>query len=107
MFGRALRQEGYTVLEVSNAIEAVQLYEASDIHIDLLLTDVIMPEMSGTHLATKLKERQPSLKVLFVSGYADEIDFDEEGFRLNGFLQKPLKGSVLCNKVYEVLSADA
>ena len=68
-----LRNHGHSVLEAHDASEAISIVEKQGLPIDLLLTDVIMPGMNGVELADQLRRTIPSLKVLFVSGYADEI----------------------------------
>src|SRR6266540_5639138 len=69
-----LERNGYTVLEASDGPAALALVDGAAVsrHIDLLLTDVIMPGMSGRELADKLKARRPNLGVLFMSGYTDD-----------------------------------
>lgn len=66
----SLRKYGYEVLEASQGVEALQLYENHKGQIDLLLTDVVMPKMSGGELARRFAKRLPNLKVLFMSGYS-------------------------------------
>jgi len=68
---RILRRSGYDVLEAANGQEALELFETRNAEVDLLLTDVIMPEMNGPELARRLTQHTPSLKVLYISGYAD------------------------------------
>jgi two-component system cell cycle sensor histidine kinase/response regulator CckA len=63
---------GYRVLEAADAEEALQTFARTDGRLDLLLTDVVMPRMSGPHLAARLQHMKPDLKVLFISGHADE-----------------------------------
>lgn len=67
-----LQRSGYHVLEAANASEALAIFDSLDRPLDLLLSDVVMPRMSGPHLAARLQEKQPDLKVLFISGHADE-----------------------------------
>jgi len=101
-----LRVRGYTVFEAANGPDALRLMEERDWRIDLLVTDVVMPEMSGKELAVELQRRQPGLSVLYVSGYtADEIVHHgvlEDGI---SFLQKPYTSETLVRKVHEVLHA--
>ena len=104
---RVLREQGYTVLEAVNGAEAIrvaQAYAPAVIH--LLLTDVVMPHLSGTVVAAQITARYPTLKVLFISGYTDSAIVHhgrlEEGV---AFLHKPFTPTVLTRKVREVLDA--
>ncbi|MGE3804053.1 MAG: response regulator, partial [Gemmataceae bacterium] len=68
---KLLKRSGYTVLEASGGQEALDLVARHQGEIDMLLSDVVMPEMNGRELYRKLGEQRPDLKVLFVSGYTD------------------------------------
>ena len=68
---RGLASRGYTVLEASNGVEAIEVLEREG-HVDLVVSDVVMPEMDGPTLLKELRRRDPDLKVIFVSGYAEE-----------------------------------
>lgn len=101
-----LRQFGYSVLEAANGGEALWIFESNVGMIHLLVTDVIMPGMSGPELVKQLTSLRSDLKVQFLSGYTDDA------FRLEdtkapsvGFLQKPFTPSTLSCKVREVLDA--
>lgn len=95
---------GYTVLEAVNGHEALRIYEKHAEEIHLLLTDVIMPEMSGGKLVKELTSLHPNIKVLFMSGYTDNVIADQGILELNaGFLQKPFSLHELTQKVREVL----
>jgi PAS domain S-box-containing protein len=99
-----LRARGYTVLEAGSGDEALALAERHAGRIDLLLSDVIMPRMSGARLAERLRSLRPELKVLFVSGYTDSALF-RQGI-LSGkadCLLKPFTPEELARKVREVL----
>src|SRR5690606_38615113 len=95
---------GYEMLVAADGPEALAIAEARKEPIDLLLADVVMPTMGGPALAKRMLARQPSLRVIFVSGYADEAIGDrrmlEEGA---SFLQKPFTLQELLQKVREVL----
>jgi CheY-like chemotaxis protein len=99
-----LKRNGYTVLEAPDGKAALDKAAEHDGPIHLLITDVIMPEMSGRQLAERLRERRPELKVLFVSGYTDNAII-RHGVLEPGiaFLQKPFSPESLARKVREVL----
>jgi PAS domain S-box-containing protein len=102
---RALREHGYQVIEASNGSEALQLVRAQQTAtIDLLLTDVVMPQMGGKALVAQLTEIYPQLKVLFVSGYAASAIVQHGQLEPNTmFLQKPFSPTSIVRKVREVL----
>jgi signal transduction histidine kinase len=99
-----LRLHGYTVLEARHGIEALLTSARYVGPIHLLLTDVVMPQMSGPEVAEKLLIVRPGTKVLYMSGYPDHPVFDQGGVsRETGFLPKPFSPHVLAQKVREVL----
>jgi two-component system, cell cycle sensor histidine kinase and response regulator CckA len=69
---RGLTSRGYTVLQAANGLEAVEAFDSYFGKIDLVVSDVVMPEMDGPTLLTKLRSRDPDVKIIFVSGYAEE-----------------------------------
>ena len=74
--------------------------------VDLLLTDVVMPEVNGRVLAERLSERSPSLRILFMSGYSDEAVYRHGEISPNAsFIEKPFTDRTLARKVREVLDA--
>jgi CheY-like chemotaxis protein len=99
-----LRRQGYTVLAAPDGKSALALAAAHSGPIHLLITDVIMPEMSGRQLADRMREIRPDAKVLFVSGYTDDA-IVRHGILEPGiaFLQKPFSPPALARKVREVL----
>jgi CheY-like chemotaxis protein len=105
---RALRAHGYTVLEAENAAGALRLAAQPGLHLDLLLTDVVMPGLSGGALARRLLEERPGLRVLYMSGYSDEA-IGRHGALEPGthFVQKPFASDVLLRAVREALDAPA
>jgi two-component system, cell cycle sensor histidine kinase and response regulator CckA len=105
---RALRSDGYRVLEASNAGEALLIAEEHGSEIDLLLTDVVMPRLSGPELAERLKRTLSKLPVLYISGYPGEA-LGSRGILTRGvnYLKKPFRPDSLRRKVREVLDSRA
>ncbi|MEZ4337850.1 MAG: ATP-binding protein [Sandaracinaceae bacterium] len=104
---RILRSAGFTVLSAGDGPEAIELASRYDGKIDLLLTDVVIPTMSGRELADRLTEALPGLKVLFTSGYTDHAIVDqgvlEQG---TNFIGKPFAAVDLTQRVRAVLDGD-
>ncbi len=101
-----LRLQGYTVLVARHGIEALLASAKCVGPIHLLLTDVVMPQMSGPEVAEKIQIARPEIKVLYMSGYPDHPVFDQDGVsHLTGFLQKPFSPPALVQKVREVLDS--
>jgi len=101
-----LQQSGYRVEDVGDPLEALALVESRAAEIDLLVTDVVMPRMSGRELASRLSDRVRRNKVLYVSGYAEDalgrhgvVDVDV------ALLRKPITPDALRRRVREVLDA--
>ncbi len=100
-----LKSRGYQVLEAATCQDALSLATTYD-QIDLLVTDVVMPELSGPELATRIRTVHPSIRVLLVSGYsADAVARHGVDGAAPSFLQKPFTGQQLGKKVRDVLSA--
>jgi two-component system cell cycle sensor histidine kinase/response regulator CckA len=101
---RALREGGYRVLAASGAGEAMELAARAPGPVDILVTDVIMPGVNGKALAQELLLRRPAMRVLFVSGYADDI-LGRQGVLEPGveFLAKPFTPAALVSRVGTVL----
>jgi len=100
-----LQSHGYDVLEASNGGMALTTYDKNAHKIDLVLTDVVMPQMTGFELGAQLAGRAPGLKILYMSGYRDNATGSPETPR--SFLHKPFTPDVLLNKVREVLDEGA
>ena len=99
-----LRECGYTVMTAPQGLAALQLMETCREQIDLLVTDVVMPEMGGRKLAETLLAQHPELKVLFMSGYTDDAVVRHGVLQANAnFLQKPFTPNSLSDKVRAVL----
>jgi PAS domain S-box-containing protein len=99
-----LRRHGYSVMEARNAGEAIMLADKHPSAIHLLLSDVVMPHVSGPELARKLAGTRPDMKVLYVSGYADDSVVRHGLLDANtAFLQKPITPSGLTTKLRDVL----
>jgi two-component system, cell cycle sensor histidine kinase and response regulator CckA len=107
LFGaRALRNKGYEVLEARSGEEALELMAGEERPIDLLITDVVMPRMDGPALIRAVRERWPRMKVIYISGYAEDAfrkRLDETG--AIHFLPKPFSLKQLAGKVKEVMEA--
>jgi two-component system cell cycle sensor histidine kinase/response regulator CckA len=100
----ALTKHGYRVLAAGNGAAALRLLDAGGDTIDLLVTDVVMPEMSGGQLAEAIRQRFPTCRVLFMSGYNEEMAASHgQPGRKDAFLQKPFTPQVLARKVRDTL----
>src|SRR5690606_32154882 len=101
---RALQSRGYTVHEAASGVEALEVLEELDGKVDIIVSDVVMPEMDGPTLLRELRKTYPDIKFVFVSGYA------EDAFARNlpedakfGFLPKPFSLKQLATTVKEML----
>ena len=104
--GAVLRRSGYRVFEAPLPSAACEIFDRHAEQIDLLLTDVVMPEMNGPALAQRLIGRRPSLRTLFISGYADAIRPLEESNQPNlSLLAKPFQASVLVERVQQLIGS--
>jgi two-component system, cell cycle sensor histidine kinase and response regulator CckA len=96
---RGLSSRGYTVLEAGNGVEAIEAFDKHG-HVDLVVSDVVMPEMDGPTLLKELRRRDPSVKIIFVSGYAEEAfsknlpDQEQYAFLAKPFTLKQLVAEV-------------
>jgi two-component system cell cycle sensor histidine kinase/response regulator CckA len=101
-----LQKYGYHVIEARNAVDALQHLESESTAIDLLLTDVVMPQMSGPELARRARTLRPSLRVLCMSGYTDDSIVRHGVLESRvAYLQKPFTPETLTRKVRDVLEA--
>lgn len=103
---RVLERHGYRVLEASSGFAALANMDESSEPIDLVLTDVILPDISGPEVARRVRSRYPAVPALFISGYTDD-DVLRRGLLHDGapFLQKPFTAEALATRVREVLDA--
>jgi CheY-like chemotaxis protein len=104
---RVLARHGYHIVSADSAEDALRAAHARGDAIDLHITDVMMPGMNGRQLAERLLARKPSLRVLFISGYAEDVLGTSVGFVPGtAFLGKPFKPKALVTKVREVLGME-
>lgn len=104
---RILAALGYHVLEAGNGEEALWTAQQYPEEIDLLLSDVVMPQMGGRTLAEHIQEARPAVRILFISGYTDDALLTEEiAKRKAAFLSKPFTAAMLGAKVREALDAN-
>ncbi|MGM4896565.1 cell cycle histidine kinase CckA [Tardiphaga sp. 839_C3_N1_4] len=102
---RGLRSRGYTVVEAGNGVEAMELFDEQNGAIDLVVSDVVMPEMDGPTLLKEMRARNADIRIIFVSGYAEEAF--EKSLPENqqfAFLAKPFALSALIAKVKETMA---
>jgi len=105
---RALTMRGYTVLEAEDGEDALRVLEEHDDPIDLVVTDVVMPGLDGPGLVERLRSDNPSLKVVFMSGYAEDSfrkQLEESGGEVH-FLPKPFSLPQLAGMVRKVMGAE-
>jgi len=103
-----LQSKGYTVLEANNGAEAIRLMHRTGRPVDLLLTDVVMPEVGGRALAEAVTLLHPNARVLYMSGYTDDAVLRNGVMRSeNVLLQKPFRPDDLLHKVREMLDCEA
>ncbi len=109
LVGRILRMNGYCVLEASEGAEAIRQAQRHDGPIHLLVTDMVMPRMTGGVLARQLQSQRPKMRILFVSGYSSENIDDPSIMNIapEQFLQKPFTMAELIQKVQTLLDQRA
>ncbi len=106
---RGLTSRGYTVLEAGNGVEAIEVFEKQG-GVDLVVSDVVMPEMDGPTLLKELRRRNPQVKIIFVSGYAEEafaknLPSNEHGKEQYAFLAKPFTLKQLVAEVKKTMAS--
>jgi two-component system, cell cycle sensor histidine kinase and response regulator CckA len=98
-----LTSNGYSVIEAGNGQSALAAYEKNGHKVDMVLTDVVMPQMDGFELVKRLAEKNPGVKILFMSGYRDNPVGGADDKPTRPFLHKPFTPDVLLAKVREIL----
>ncbi len=102
---RMLESDGLTVLQAAGGEEALELARRGDAPVDLLLTDIVMPEMSGVELADRLERERPGIRILFMTGYAEEFVVKEEILGKNReCIGKPFTLEEIVTRVRKILS---
>jgi PAS domain S-box-containing protein len=101
---RLLERQGYSVLEARHGADALRIVEESGRSIDLVVTDLVMPEMGGKELAERLRAHRPGLKILFMSGYTEKAIAADGVMPPNtGFVEKPFTVEQLMRRLREIL----
>lgn len=104
---RVLKDNGYRVLAAENGFEALKVIALPDVSVDLLLTDVIMPKMNGKELYDRLVQDYPKLKVIYMSGYTDNLIAYQEVLDVDAqFIQKPFTNNYIILKIREVINGE-
>jgi two-component system, cell cycle sensor histidine kinase and response regulator CckA len=100
----ALERHGYRVLAAGSGADALEISNGHQGRIDLLITDVVIPDMNGPEIARQLAVSRPNLSTLFMSGYMDD-SLTDHGLRAGhvDFIQKPFSPRVLAERVREIL----
>jgi CheY-like chemotaxis protein len=108
LLAEVLRRQGYDVLSCAHPREGIEVCQRNSHKIDVLLTDMAMPEMNGREMAKRILATMPDLRVLFMSGYSEQ-SLPEAGEISSkcGYLQKPFTLSTLMLKLSEVLEEEA
>jgi signal transduction histidine kinase/CheY-like chemotaxis protein len=105
LVGTMLTRRGFSVLEAATPAEAIRIAGDSTKEIEVLLSDVLMPDMRGPELAEKIRELRPNIGVIFMSGYSDRTFMDPAVIQDAGYLQKPFTSEGLISKIRDALEA--
>jgi len=103
---RVLEEQGYRVLACASGSEAIDVAETHDGEIHVLLTDVVMPGLRGHEVADRIAATRPDIRIVYMSGYADETLLARAAEARSSFLEKPFSSSALTRKLREALAAD-
>lgn len=104
LISRLLRKSGYKVYEASDGQEAAHFLTELDVEVDLLITDVVMPKMNGRQLAEIAAAQNEKMRILFMSGYADDTLMQHGVFdKGQSYIQKPFSADALCVRVRQIL----
>jgi CheY-like chemotaxis protein len=108
IMARTLRECGYTVLEAAGGPQALEILQEQSAPVNLIIADVVMPEISGRELAERMLERWPDVPILFTSGYTG-LFVVQRGLLDEGqeFIQKPIAPDMLAQRVREMLEKSA
>ena len=105
VIARMLEEGGFTVLPASSGDDALSISRRRDAPIDLLLTDIVMPEMNGVELADRLEREHPDMRILFMTGYADEVVVNEGILgKHRECIGKPFTQEQITKRVRKILS---
>ncbi len=108
LVGRSLRKYGYAVFTAENGVEALDILKREGSKIDVIVTDVVMPEIGGIKFAEMAKQLYPDIAVIFISGYsAESLSRDEGGVDSNRLLLKPFTPNDLCRAIRRVLTGES
>ena len=101
-----IQTEGYTVLSAADPFQAIQLCLQTDGAIDLLLTDLVMPQFDGFQLAQRISALRPGIKILYMSGYSERTgNLAMDGLNPDSLIQKPFTLEDLLDKIAKALTA--
>jgi DNA-binding response OmpR family regulator len=104
LLAEILRREGYAVIEAQDGEEALCLWDRHQETIDLIVTDLVMPNISGKELVQRLRLLKPEVKIIYMSGYGSDVLSTAKKFDSDAvFLQKPFRPAELSQAVREVL----
>jgi DNA-binding response OmpR family regulator len=101
-----LAEDGHTVLTAGSGPDAERLFRTSRVPIDVVVTDMVLPRMSGPELIRRLRALRPGLKTLFMSGHTPETAHQQGGIGDAAFLQKPFEVGDLLGRIRDLLGSD-